>query len=118
MAVDVKGIVLKDDPDDTANVTEELGGITLTVSLLIVVTLVLLRTIGEVVTQDTDLASNDMVTITWKGLNFTKAGQTFTIDIKNVKARDRSRVVLLNSPRELVQRVLPSIVPPVEWCKS
>ena len=34
-----------------------------------------------------------MVTITWAGLNFTRAGETFTIDIKNVTAREEGGAV-------------------------
>ena len=90
LAVDVKGIVLTDDPD-TADVTEELGGSTYGV--------VSYRgnfsptpDIGEV-GQDLSTPRNDMVTITWEGLNFTKAGQTFTIDIKNVRVRAKGGAV-------------------------
>ena len=52
-------------------------------SFLIVVTLVLLRKLPKC---DADPTGNDFATITWEGLSFT-AGQTFTIDIKNVTAR-------------------------------
>ena len=91
LAVDVKGIVLKDD-DDTENVTEELGGSTYGV--------VTYRgnfspsqVIAEAVTPDSAIPSNDTVTIAWEGLNFTKAGQTFTIDIKNVTVREEGGAV-------------------------
>ena len=89
ISVDVKGLVMTNNPD-TADVTEELGGSTYGV-VSYRGNFSPTQEIGEVVpgtaTQD------EYVTITWAGLNFTKAGQTFTIDIKNVRVRDEGGAV-------------------------
>ena len=89
ISVDVKGLVM-DDPAETADVTETLGGSTYGV-VSYRGNFSPTQEIGEVVpgtaTQD------EYVTITWEGLNFTKAGQTFTIDIKNVRVRDEGGAV-------------------------
>ena len=44
-------------------------------------------------TPDTDGDSNAFVTITWSGLNFTKAGQTFIVDIEKLKVREKGGAV-------------------------
>ena len=76
---------------DTADVTEELGGAAgtygeITLSSGFSPT----QTIGEVI-QNADVAGNDTVRLEFEGLDFTRAGQTFTITIKKGESpNDRS----------------------------
>ena len=98
LAVDVKGIVL-DDPAATADVAETLGGSTYGV-VLIVVTLTLLRTIIGDVLQDLD--GNDLCYHHLEGSKLYQGGSDVHDRHKKRESPSR-RVVLLNSPRELVQ---------------
>ena len=84
LAVDVRGIVLKDDPE-TTDVTEELGNTTYGQVTHRPATF---TPTGDIIGEFiADTENGDYVTLTFRGLDFTKAGQTFTIDIKNVRAR-------------------------------
>ena len=91
LAVDVKGIVLKDDPD-TANVMEELGETTY--GQVTHRPAAAFTPTGDIIGDFmADTENGDYVTLTFRGLDFTKAGQTFTIDIKNVRVRAKGGAV-------------------------
>ena len=55
-----------------------------------------------------DTGDDASVTLTFGGLDFTKAGQAFTIDIKNVRAREEGGAV------EFTTRISGEVVPVVE----
>ena len=89
LAVDVRGIVLKDDLD-TANVTEELGETTYGQVTHRPATF---APTGTIIGERVGTGDAAVVTLTFGELDFTKADQTFTIDIKNVRARDTGGAV-------------------------
>ena len=94
LAVDVRGIVLTNDTE-TATITEELGHTTYGQVTHRPLTFTPTGDIiGDLVTDDAAAtAKGQYVTLTFGGLDFTKAGQVFIIDIKNVRAQEAGGAV-------------------------